>query len=314
MSASWTRMSDYGTASYSGRVVRECDNSSSIVVDWRGKERAVTDTSALEAEEVLYKRTVMADGFEKGAGKSLSMRVLRRKDLAKPSPVVLYFPGGGFVSCSYDILSLAQEYLALAGYVVISAEYRLVGEALVDGMLEDISDAVAYVRENAWRYEADPGRMALMGNSASGYLVSLAGTKLDLGAQAVISLYGPTDLLRIADDHEESTQEAWHDSHSVLNQIVNGVFSTASLYDDVEKAEAVNPLRYVDGTEPPFLFMHGEMDPEVSPSQTAALHDALLRKGARSTRYSLRGAFHGGPCFDSEEALASVLSFLSRAV
>ena len=303
-------MFDYATGSYSGRVVVPADNSTSIEVDWRGLPAPAVPASLLE--EFAYKKTVCADGYEKG--KELSLRLYLRRPAVSPAPAVLVFPGGGFFSCSPEILRLEQDYLASKGYAVVTASYRLLGEGLVDDMLEDIADAVGFVRSNSSELGIIPDRLAVLGNSASGYLVSLAGTKLDLGLKAVVSLYGPTDLLRIADDHDEGTRKAWHDCHSVLNQIVNGVFSDCSLYDFPEKAEAVNPLSFVDGSEPAFLFMHGSEDPEVSPSQTVLLHNALIAKGVLSVRYSLKGSGHGGPDFDCLEALEALSGFLERTV
>lgn len=307
-------MGIYDSESYSGHVVREDVSPSSIVVDWTGG--SPVDVSGYDADEevVVYKRTVRTDGYEKGKEIELSMTIRHHRDAPQPEPCVLFIPGGGFFICIPEILLTTQRYLSMQGYAVVAAGYRLVGEGLVSDMLEDIRDALGYIKERASEYNIDPDRIALMGDSASGYLVSLAATKERLDVKAVIDLYGPSDLLRVADDHDEETQRAWHDPRSVLNQIVNGVFSGSSLYDTPDRADEVNPLRYVDGTEPPFLLMQGSEDPEVSPSQTGRLHEALSEKGADSTRYLLRGTAHGGLDFESEDAMDALVSFLSRTL
>lgn len=305
---------EYNTESYSGYVVKEDISPSSILVDWKGKEPA--DVSAYDADEdvVVYKRTVRTDGYQEGEEIELSMTVRYHKDAPQPEPCVLFIPGGGFFICIPEILLHTQQYLTLEGYAVVAASYRLAGEGLVWDMLEDIRDALAFVKENAGRYNIDPERICLMGDSASGYLVSLAATKERLDVKAVVDFYGPSDLLNVAEDHDEETQKAWFNPLSVLNHIVNGVFSECSLYDTPEKAEELNPIAYVDGTEPPFLFMQGSEDPEVSPSQTGWFHETLREKGADSTRYLLAGTGHGGHDFECDEAMDALIAFLSRTV
>ncbi|WP_053228474.1 alpha/beta hydrolase family protein [Spirochaeta cellobiosiphila] len=83
---------------------------------------------------------------------------------------------------------------------------------------------------------------------------------------------------------------------------------------DPEAAKNANPLSYIDGGEPPFLFLHGDKDLAVSPSQTVILHNALLAAGVASTRYSLKGATHGRGGFDSQPALDVMVEFLERVM
>jgi dipeptidyl aminopeptidase/acylaminoacyl peptidase len=58
-----------------------------------------------------------------------------------------------------------------------------------------------------------------------------------------------------------------------------------------------DPAGHLHARTPPFLFLHGDTDQLVSPSQTLLLHTALLAKGLDSVRYVLAGADHGDLAF-----------------
>ena len=51
--------------------------------------------------------------------------------------------------------------------------------------------------------------------------------------------------------------------------------------DDENEAQKANPVNYVTGKEPPFLFMHGDSDRNVSNSQALLVHNKILEKGGK---------------------------------
>ena len=59
------------------------------------------------------------------------------------------------------------------GFVVVSANYRLLPEASPLEQARDVARALAFVQKEAVRWGADPGRVVLMGHSAGGHLVAL---------------------------------------------------------------------------------------------------------------------------------------------
>lgn len=314
--------SEYGTVIALGKTVSEQDASTSIVTDWAGLPDA--DVSAYKASEdsVIYKQTVRTDGRDKGAAFDLMMKIKYHPE-GSPSPCIALIPGGGFQVASPDSLQVAQRYFAMKGYAVAAFSYRVIGEGLYSDAAEDINDAVRYIRANAAKYNIDPDRIALLGNSAGGYFSALVGTSQGEGAfgadegsrvSAVVDLYGLSDLTQVAMDYDEETKASYYDTHTAPSQYVNGVFTDKTIYETPESAAASNPITYIDGTEPPFLIMHGSEDVVVSPGQTLLLHNALLAEGVESTRYLLTGAGHGTQGFDSEDALSVIVEFLDRNV
>jgi acetyl esterase/lipase len=95
------------------------------------------------------------------------------------------------------------------GYVVASVNHRLADEAVFPAQLLDVKAAIRYLGANAADLGADPGRIAVVGESAGAHLAALLGTTEGIAefddpalgntdqssaVQAVVDFYGPADL------------------------------------------------------------------------------------------------------------------------
>ncbi|WP_164505116.1 alpha/beta hydrolase [Companilactobacillus hulinensis] len=220
-------------------------------------------------------------------------------------PAVIYFPGGGFTSANYHKFIQMRTAIAQRGIVVAAAEYRAVPDAF-PAILNDGKNALAYIRDNAKKYGVDPGRIAVMGDSAGGYLAQFVGTTAekseympDTGVvanttvSAVVSLYGISDLLTIgknlnADFHKSTT--------STEALLVNGVSfgeDTAHAITDVEEnAKFASPIDHVKKGLAPFLLMHGDSDTIVSPYQAEEMEARLKENDVPVDRVTIEGADH----------------------
>ncbi|MFI9550522.1 prolyl oligopeptidase family serine peptidase [Nonomuraea endophytica] len=209
-----------------------------------------------------------------------------------PHPLVLYVPGGGFVSARRAMAGRQRRHVAEAGFVVASIDYRTVGDGATyrDG-LADVASALSFLRLNAGRYRIDPARTALWGESAGGYLVAMAAADPDNRVDAVVDLFGASDVAAVADGFDPATAKAFTGPGTALPTYLLGP-GRAFADHPAEVAEA-DPARHVTSRTPPFLLLHGDDDRIVAPAQTAHLHQALRRGGADSTRYVLLGAGHG---------------------
>ncbi|WP_053228473.1 alpha/beta hydrolase [Spirochaeta cellobiosiphila] len=318
-------INDYGTTSPFGILQETADTSSSIVVDWTKEADVDPGQKQFLEKKVYYKHALITDGKDKGNSLPLQMNIQYHEKPHNPNPVVLFIPGGGFTIAPIEGLPITRNYLANHGYAVVSAQYRVIGEGLYKDAVADVNDAIRYVKSHAPKYNMDPERIVLLGNSAGGYMVSLAtisanrenkdfrgesNLEYSTEVKGVINLYGLSDLRKIADDYTEDSRLSHEVNTSLESHYVNGVYSQTSIMDNGETAKASNPLTYIDGTEPPFLFLHGDKDLAVSPSQTVILHEALLAAGVSSRRYSLVGATHGRGGFDSQPALDVIEDFL----
>ncbi|MFC7624991.1 alpha/beta hydrolase [Microlunatus sp. GCM10028923] len=102
------------------------------------------------------------------------MRVYRPRDVEPGRPLLINFPGGGFVLGNLAQTDWLCGQLADRGNLtVVSATYRLAPEhpapAAVDDAWLMAQHAIALIR----RFDADPARVGVIGNSAGGTLAAL---------------------------------------------------------------------------------------------------------------------------------------------
>ena len=89
-------------------------------------------------------------------------------------PALLYLHGGGFTIGSvatHDVL--CRELARLGRCMVLSLDYRLAPEHAFPTASNDAWDALAWLAANAARLGADPGRLAVGGDSAGGTLAAV---------------------------------------------------------------------------------------------------------------------------------------------
>ena len=93
-----------------------------------------------------------------------------------PYPTIVFFHGGAFWGgAKYDFQCLYALNGIFHGYAVASAEYRLADEAVFPAAVLDCKTAVRFLRANAGKYQLDPDRMAVMGDSAGAYMATMVG-------------------------------------------------------------------------------------------------------------------------------------------
>ena len=242
-----------------------------------------------------------------------------------PKPAVVYFPGGGFTSADFEKFIEMRYALARAGFVVAAAEYRVVPTKF-PALVEDGKAAVRFLRAHAAEYGIDPERIGVLGDSAGGYLVQMLGATsgekgwdrgdwLDQSSsvQAVASLYGISDLLSIGKGLGEA-RESVHRSPAVTEALLlHGpafdVNPGKSIFEDPQKAREASPIGHIDGSEPPFLLLHGSADTLVSPEQSAELF-RLLRERKVDVEYRLyEGADHGGLVWFRDSVIDGVVDW-----
>ncbi|HTF10908.1 MAG TPA: prolyl oligopeptidase family serine peptidase [Asanoa sp.] len=193
-------------------------------------------------------------------------------------PLVVYAPGGGFVTAPTAMARRERAFIAAAGYVVASVGYRTIrqGATYTDG-LADVLAAVDALTSRADEYRIDADRIAVWGESAGGYLASMAGLT-DPRIRAVVDQFGASDLSRVADGFDAGMQAAAADPRHPIRRY---------------GAIAANPIDLIGAGAPAFLLLHGDDDRVIPPDQTLELHNALRAAGADSTHYVVTGAGHG---------------------
>lgn len=216
-----------------------------------------------------------------------------------PFPAAILVHGGGFDqgSKSTNVRPLFEP-LAEAGFAWFSIDYRMApGFKFVDTR-EDISAAIIWVKANAKEYRVDPAKIALIGESAGGWLVNYAGTHEtpQTKVAAVVDFYGPVDYGRLAEerrDHPERFNMA-----SISRHAANGggihFFGVEQLDQaGLKKLWSLAPLAAVHKGMPPFLCIHGTRDDQVPYGQTTLFLDAMRKAGVPCDLITIEGGGHG---------------------
>ncbi|MFI9389068.1 prolyl oligopeptidase family serine peptidase [Kutzneria sp. NPDC052558] len=208
-----------------------------------------------------------------------------------PKPLIVYITGGGFIRAEKENGRLLRTCLAVAGFAVASIQYLTVweGATYLDGVAS-VREAVAFLRSNAATYDLDPTRVALLGESAGGYLATMAGLDPANAVRAVVNKFGIVDFGSITEDFDSKTQASQTGPDLPLALYLHGEGTGRTVHDPIPDA---SPLNHITPSSPPFQLWHGLADGIISPSQTLRLHTALRSAGVDSTRYVLPGAGHG---------------------
>ena len=264
----------------------------------------------------------------KGAPLPLRLDLLIPKG-TDPRPLVVYIPGGGFVRAVRGGGARMRRYVAAAGYVVASVEYRTVmhGATYVDG-LADVRAAIDHLRANAVEYGIDPTRVAVWGESAGGYLAAMIGVtdQRDRGPEdapilAVVDKFGGSALERLGEGFDDATVAKIQAPGNPIARYVHGP-SAQLITDDQDALTASNPSTHLSPSTPAFLLFHGSDDRLISPVGTAALHQALTTARIDSTWYVIDSAGHGDLAVKGGEekywttvpVMTLITTFLDRTV
>lgn len=238
----------------------------------------------------------------------------------KPVPLVIWIHGGGWQSGSKEGCPPLRQGLIQRGYAVASLNYRLSGDAIFPAQIEDCKAAIRWLRTNAKTYGIDPDRFGVWGSSAGGHLVALLGTSgdekaFDVGAnsnvssrvQAVCDYYGPTDLTQMDVKAVPGARLKHNDAQSPEACLMGG-----PVQENKAKAARANPITYVSTNAlPPFLIVHGDIDPVVSFNQSELLFDALKKAGGNVHLHGIKGAEHGKG-FGGKDVTERVNAFFDR--
>ena len=296
---------------------------------------AAAKTEVIDAENVvpeigLLQNVTYAQYFTWPESR-LQMDIFR-PDVKGKVPAVIFVPGGWWLTAPKVAGTQICYQLAQSGFVAASIEYRTIVQANYIDIIGDVKAAIRYLRANADKFNIDKNKIAVMGMSAGGYLATMVGVtgsveKFDFGdnldqsssVQAVVDIFGPTDLTKIAADYPKDVQKLYNSAGGGASLFVNGMTiykdnKGGSILDTPETARDSNPITYIGKNTPPFLIMHGNADKTISPSQSKLLYDALIKNGIDANYYILNGADHYAYYFYQPKAFGIIVDFLNRVL
>jgi acetyl esterase/lipase len=188
--------------------------------------------------------------------------------------------------------------LVEVGYTVFAINHRAAPRFRFPAAVEDAQRAVRYVRHNAKQYGIDPGRIAGVGGSSGGHLVSMLAVmdgKPDLEdadadnrhsskLQCVVALAAPSDLSKIKTDVGIMAVTSFMG--------LPARFTSPATQEGKAYKEA-SPISHVSPDDPPMLLAHGDADATVPFEQSEMMEAALRKAGVVVKFIRVQGGGHG---------------------
>jgi len=226
----------------------------------------------------------------------LKLDIWYPRDSPNPTPTLVYIHGGGWIFGSkegavYQFLPYLER-----GWRVVNVEYRMAGNSLAPGAVEDTRCALRWLYKNAKQWNFDTSKIVLTGHSAGGHLSLITGmlpdgTPLDnrcygdakygdapMKVAAIVNWYGISDVNDLIEGpNVKNYAKMW----------------MGSMPNAAEVARSVSPLTYVRKDLPPVITIHGDKDDVVPYTQATRLHEVLEKAGDVNKLITIKGGGHG---------------------
>lgn len=223
--------------------------------------------------------------FAQPGGTELRLTACTPKSVQGDLPAVVIVHSGEFSQGSQQDLVWLCEEGARQGFAAFTVDYRLLPNAFPT-QLEDVVSAVDWISADAQakRFHVDPKRIALLGTSAGGGIVSelltgVPGSPVPssrfIGGAMLSGLY---DFTTIAQQGTEADVR--------VSLAYAGCDST-----DCSRLADVSAVKHVDAKDPP-MFLANSTDELVPQAQATAMAAALKAAGVRHELRIAQGEDH----------------------
>lgn len=218
----------------------------------------------------------------------------------KKYPLMVYLPGSAFYR--QDMYSDVHQFgkLAQRGYVVAALQYRESQIAKFPAQIEDVHNALAFLKTKAEEFHIDFDRIFLMGHSSGAYNALMAGiTEDEFKISGIIARSAPSYLkyeVEVLDTGKEAYDPA--DYRPELDML-----GLARFEDDMALFHRARVASHIHGDIPPILLFHGDEDTTVGADNSRKLYRELTEAGKAVTYYELPGQGHSGSWLWANETL-----------
>ena len=235
-----------------------------------------------------------------------------------PRPAIVFIHGGGWRNGDKRAPSFLNPTLEYAskGYVCVTVNYRLLKDEStnIGHCVQDVKNAVRWLRAHAGKYNVDPNRIGATGNSAGAHLSVMLGLspkkkglegdgpyqEFSSDVQAVAASATPTSFLIPMSDRARGRFAA---------EMKNG-------NPQREALQKISPISYVSADTPPLLLFHEASDKTVGVYQSDTFVQALREAGAADVNYVLFGDGTGHGTFQRNIAVTEPMreAFFARTL
>jgi arylformamidase len=271
--------------------------------DQAALDRAYDQTAwAPNMQEVLQRRAAASDAVRARLGPprrvAYGPTAIEQLDLfatTRPdAPIMVFLHGGAWRSGEARAQAYQAETFVQAGAHWVAPDFATVMDVGLDGMVEQVRRAVAWVARNAATFGGDPDRVFVGGHSSGGHLaanVLVTDWAKDFGL--------PADLVKGG-----LCVSGMYD----LKAVRLSARSSYVRFDDRIEHE-LSPQRHLDRLRAPVVVAYGERDSPEFQRQSREFAAALDRVGRLRALLVGQGMNH----FEMPETLASADGLLGRA-
>lgn len=230
-------------------------------------------------------------------GTDLYLDLYQPKDVASPTPIVIFAHGSGGDKKVGEELGMK---IAERGYSFASINYRLSGAVMPEPM-QDVFGSVRFLRANASTYNLDSARVVLSGNSAGSVITSIAGVMANEPGGVQGSVGGNLEqpnlvqgVLAIGGEVYSSDLDTFRSQQ--MQGPIAGVFGCTSLPPSATCSATLEKYlaEYnLDAEDPPFLILQGLRDTTVPPANAEHLAAAMKSAGMDVTYITNPNVGHG---------------------
>jgi pectinesterase len=200
-------------------------------------------------------------------------------------PVLLIVHGGGWSAGDREEDIVPVLASAVTNFTWFTIAYRLAPTNRWPACFEDVQTAIRWVKQHAPEYKGDPNRISLIGYSAGGHLVTLAGTRTnaDTRVQAIVGFAPPTEIA--VDAQRRGSLDRWVSMKYLLGR------------DSLDEAtlkimREISPAEHIQSGLPPFLLVQGSADITVPADQTLDFESKLKTAGVSCNLVAITNGMH----------------------
>jgi len=225
-----------------------------------------------------------------------------------PFPIVILVHGGGFTNVDkQQFVTPLFGPLTEAKFTWCTINYRGLLSNSYPAWVEDVEQSVRWMKMHGAEYKGDTNRIALVGESFGGYIVSLAvgrGTN-ETKVNAAVVFYGP--FL----DMEANARKSGHVPEQQMK-----VYGIQKPEDALRILREASVTTYVRPGLPPFLLVHGTADEKAPHAFSVEAQKRLTAVGVPCELISETNAPHGMINWDNydQSYKAKMIAWLEKTL
>ncbi|MDR3687820.1 MAG: alpha/beta hydrolase [Fimbriimonas sp.] len=233
--------------------------------------------------------------FAHPSGVALSLDLFKPNGKRNLHRGILLIHGGGWVGGIRGEMTDIGTLLAQKGFTCASVDYRFAPKWPWPAQLEDVQQAVRFMRAHATEWGIDPNHIGASGISAGGHLSAFLATTYPPGASTQVQAAGCISSIDDLNLPLTPEGETYH--------IVQKLLGETSVPDRERRTKA-SPITFFDRRTSPILFIQGKQDPLVPSEQTAVAVAKLKSLKVATDAIYVDGMQHGINASEPRQAKA----------